>query len=136
FKLFTLKMSDVAEVLKRHGINSVDEYYSLVGVLPPYSCVTAPPPEDLVVATFIIDLITPPWDALRYAILLDLLQLTEKRTEKFENNRDRGYLRVLDGGWEQRGGSCSRRGTRGRNHTRKKDVRIKGKRKRREHRKA
>ncbi|MEM2597525.1 MAG: hypothetical protein QXT50_02545 [Thermofilum sp.] len=78
FELFTLKMSDVLEVLKRHGINTIDDYYSLVGVIPPYASSTAPPPEDLVVATFVIDLVTPPWDALRYSLLLDLLELVKE----------------------------------------------------------
>ncbi|MEM1697771.1 MAG: hypothetical protein QXG48_03880 [Thermofilaceae archaeon] len=78
FLLFELKIEDVTSVLRKHGINSVDDYYSLVGIIPPYASSTAPPPEDLVVATFVIDLITPPWDALRYAILLDLLELVKE----------------------------------------------------------
>ncbi|MEM4029857.1 MAG: hypothetical protein QXO02_08190 [Thermofilaceae archaeon] len=80
FSLFALTMDDVLAVLKRHGIGSISEYYRLVGIVPP--CEPERAPERLAVLQFVIDLATPPWDALRRGILLELCAAREERTEK------------------------------------------------------
>lgn len=109
FSLFELSVEDVVSVLRKHGIQSIEEFYNIMGIVPvnydvvfdekgrvitvePSTALLKHPERDrLIVETFISELIAGiPYyaeNSVELRILMDLIELANSKTARRTGDR-------------------------------------------------